>query len=363
MIRDHVRIGSIVCISLFGVAICNPLSGKNPTIVNGDFRQWENGRPVGWTIEIGAKTGADQPVSTVRQIAGPALAVSGNEATKAWRSVSQTVDVRPGASYRLRFKARSKGIKKEGRQYNNCYVGWFSLDGSEKVIGHEVEDLSAETTDWKEFSTDYTVPAGAKRTTVTIFLSKTGLLGVKGVSVESLGKSGDAGVDISAENNLLTNGSFRDWEGGKPSDWEVDIGASNGADAPLSEIKPIGDAGLQLSGSARTLAWQALSQDIKTKAGATYLATFQASAKKIARQGRQFDNCYVGVFHFDDYGKRLAMNIEDLSSVGEWKPITMSFTTPPRTAKSSVMIFLSKSGTLMVKDLVVTEAARRRPFR
>ena len=333
------------------------LISAEPLITNGDFEHWNGDVPRGWKVEIGAKTGADRPVSIVQRIAGPALMLRGDASTKAWRSVSQELAVEPGGSYRLEFDARSKGVKKEGRQYNNCYVGWMSLDGQGKVAGRAIEDISDATGNWRHFTVDYTVPAQADTTVVTVFLSKTGLIGVKGVQAERAAPAAGGG------NNLLTNGTFEKWTGEKPDAWTIEVGAKTGADTPVSTVKKLGDAGLSLSGNARTMAWRSLSQDVEARPGKSYTVTFQASATGITREGRQYNNCYVGVMHFDGGGQRLDMAIEDLSGVKNWRPVKVTFTPPPNTKKTSVLIFLSKSGTLKIKDVRVEEAAPGRPFR
>ncbi len=341
-------------IALSIASVCQPHAVAEESLIrNGNFQHWEGDAPQGWKVEIAARNGGDQPVSEVGRMAGPALTLRGDAKTMAWRSVSQEVSVKAGGTYRLKFVARSKGVKREGRQFDNCYVGWMSLDAAGKLIGRALEDVSTGAADWTQFAVDYTVPKQANKTIVAVFLSKTGLVGVKDVTVAAVERA----------ENLLVNGAFEDWTNGVPDSWTLDIGAKSGADTPLSTVKPLGAAGVVLSGNARTMAWRSLSQEVPVQVGKTYTVEFEASAVQIRRQGRQYDNCYVGVMCLDGDGKRLDIATQDLSNARAWRSQQMSFTPPPQTAQAKVLIFLSKSGQLKIRDLYVREATPSGSFR
>jgi hypothetical protein len=166
-----------------------------------------------------------------------------------------------------------------------------------------------------------------------------------------------------ADESLVQNDNFERWNDLVPEGGEIEIGAKNGAETPVSEIKRIAGPALMLRGDARTMAWKSLGQDVALTPGKTYSLSFQASAKGIKREGRQFDNCYVGVMHFDASGKRLDMAIKDLSRVTRWQPQAIRFTTPAESAKSTLSMFLSKSGSLKMKDVSLQEATPEKPFR
>ncbi|MCG8650415.1 MAG: hypothetical protein MI861_11320 [Pirellulales bacterium] len=352
--RLSAQIGFPLCVLVALWALRGPTAwGQESLVTNGDFSQWENDRPQGWKVEIGARNGADAPVSEVKPIAGPALMLRGNAATMAWHSVSQELPVDAGGSYRLNFTARSKDLKREGRQRDNCYAGWFSFDTNGKVIDRKITDLSTGTGDWKRFEVDYTIPAQADSTVIIFFLSKTGLIGIKQVEV----------TPAPASENLLRNGSFRAWSNGRPDSWQVEIGARNGGNAPRSKVSRLDDQGITLSGNAQTVAWQSVGQDVQVRAGKTYALRFEALAEKIRREGRQFNNCYVGVLSFDANEKRLDMKIEDLSGYQRWRDAEIKFSPPGNARKTSVLIFLSQSGTLHIKNVRLQEVASRTPFR
>ncbi len=338
-------------------------------VANGSFQKWTDGAPDGWTVEIGATNGAEAPKSVVQSIKGPALMLRGDASTMAWHSVSQELPVQLGGKYRLEFETRTKDIRREGRQHNNCYVGVMSMDGNGKPIAPKIEDVAADSGQWKKHRVDFAVPSSAKSTKLLVFLSKSGILGVKNVSVTPLDGTvapvAASTIDAPAKpsSSLLTNGDFTAWTNGRPDGWKVDIGARNGADEPTSQITKLSDPGLALQGFESTLAWHSLSQDVPVRKGGTYSLEFQALSKSVQQQGNQFNNCYVGVMCFDAAGKKIDMATKDLSRVSRWTKQKLDFRVPQNAAKTQVLIFLSKSGTLSVKDLRVQEATPGRPFR
>ena len=103
-----------------------PCQDPGPQVENGSFAQWNKNLPVGWTVEIGATNGADEPRSIIKKGPGPSLELSGDARTFAWHSVSQTIDVIPGQSLKLSYEGKAIGIKREGRQFVNCYVALFA---------------------------------------------------------------------------------------------------------------------------------------------------------------------------------------------------------------------------------------------
>ena len=113
--------------------------GAESLVTNGNFQKWTDGVPDGWEVTIGAKNGADQPTSVVSSIKGPALMLRGDARTMAWYSLSQDLDLQPGDVYTLSFEAQSEGIRREGRQYDNCYVGLMSFDADGKQVDVSLE--------------------------------------------------------------------------------------------------------------------------------------------------------------------------------------------------------------------------------
>jgi hypothetical protein len=367
-----------------GLLLAAGAFGAEPLITNGDFEKWTGGVPEGWEVEIGAKNGGDRPKSEVKRIKGPALMLRGDASTMAWHVVGQEIPARPGRSYCLAFASRTKDVQREGRQYDNCYVGVMSFDEAGRRVAEKADDVTADSTDWTSHRVVFTVPPNAASTKVMIFLSKTGILGVKNVSVTEVGGPSASGAkpaggtevekpsaaegeapaaDRDEPEGLLPNGDFRDWTDGRPDGWKVDIGANNGADEPKSEILQMEGPALALRGNASTMAWHSLSQELPVRKGRTYTLEFMARSENVQREGRQFDNCWVGVWSFDAGENRMGATVEDLSRGGRWKKYRIHFNLPPNAQSTRVLIFLSKSGTLMVKDLCLKEATPERPFR
>jgi hypothetical protein len=342
--------------------------GAEPLIRNGDFRRWADGVPDGWNVTIGAKNGAEQPISDLRPIKGPALMLRGDARTMAWRSVSQEFEAKAGTRYVLEFEARARDVKREGRQYDNCYVGVFFFGRGEQVMARETKDLSQDRGAWTKHRIDFQVPRGAASSRVMIFLSKTGILGVRNLTVTPFGRtaaSDDGGTPTAVveDDPLVNNGDFSRWADGRPEGWTVDIGAKNGGEDPRSEIAPIGETGLALRGEASTLAWHSLAQELDLQPGDTYTLSFDAQSSGIRREGNQFDNCYVGVMSVDGNGKRLDMSVKDLSRSVRWQEHRINIRVPANAEKTQLLIFLSKTGTLRIKNIRVKEAIPGRPFR
>ena len=123
--------------------------GAESLVTNGDFQKWTDGVPDGWKVEIGAMNGAEEPKSEVKPIKGPALMLRGDASTMAWHSVNQQIPVRPRGSYCLDFESRTREIRREGRQHNNCYVGVMSLDSAGKPDERKFEDVAGSGAAWQ----------------------------------------------------------------------------------------------------------------------------------------------------------------------------------------------------------------------
>ncbi|MGI9516520.1 MAG: S41 family peptidase, partial [Pirellulaceae bacterium] len=156
------------------------------------------------------------------------------------------------------------------------------------------------------------------------------------------------------ENNLVANGTFEDWADEVPVDWDVGIGANNGGDAPVSEIRQGEGPSLELSGDAATLAWRSVSQDVPVTAGTSYRLSYVVKTADVRREGNQYDNCFVGVFQKDARGELLSRDFWP-SNIAEFTPASAVFRVAPGATTAQVLIFLSKSGTLNVKDISLVE--------
>lgn len=155
-----------------------------PLLRNGEFREWSGGVPTGWTVSTGATTGGSRE-SHVGPVDESGLELRGDRETGIWRSVSQSAAVVPGASYRLSFETQADGVRREGRQFGNCYVGVLLFDAAGERKAVEVRSIFEPALVPGQLVV--TVPDGSARADVTIFLSQTGTLRVRQVGLEPVG--------------------------------------------------------------------------------------------------------------------------------------------------------------------------------
>ncbi|MCA9258745.1 MAG: hypothetical protein KDA61_06080, partial [Planctomycetales bacterium] len=124
-----------------------------------------------------------------------------------------------------------------------------------------------------------------------------------------------AGLEaLQAAAPTIANPDFAQWQDGLPVGWNIDIGAQNGADSPRSEVKRIVGPALMLRGDAATKAWCVVSQSIDAAPRGQYTLRFLSRTKDIAREGPQFDNCYVAVTFFDATGNLIDKHVQDVSA-------------------------------------------------
>jgi hypothetical protein len=91
--------------------------------VNSDLEKWQDGKPLDWSIIVGATEG-EGPKSVIKTGAGrlsdgQSLALSGDHSTQRWQAVFQSFDVTPGEIFRLSGWLRSENITRDGHRYSN----------------------------------------------------------------------------------------------------------------------------------------------------------------------------------------------------------------------------------------------------
>jgi len=245
-------------------------------LVNGDFRDWTDGVPNGWKTEIGAWRERDGPRSEIIQLEDPGLALRGDAATLIWRAVSQEVPLRKGRAYRLEFEARSEDIRLEGKQFDNCYVGFLSYDADGDLLDPRGERLS-NVTQWEARSVDFTVPANAVMSKVMIFLSQTGTLKVRNLTLREIAPPAvrpDPKPQPDAPTTSIPPGWISLFDGkslsgwrpvGSPGAWSVENGAIVGRDGQSllvtkkeygafllqMDVKILGDSGVVFPPAAK----------------------------------------------------------------------------------------------------------------
>jgi hypothetical protein len=183
-------IGSLILIAVLlqpGWACAAVPQTSDNLVTNGSFSKWNGNLPVGWNVTIGASNGAAQPVSNVNKGEGPSLELSGNANTLAWNFVSQSVAAQPDETYRLTCEAKATGVKREGRQYDNCYVGVWFKNRAGKNLGNQFVVIGSE--DYQQTSLVFRTPPQTALVDLAIFLSKTGKLNVKDVRLDRFASS------------------------------------------------------------------------------------------------------------------------------------------------------------------------------
>jgi hypothetical protein len=161
---------------------------------NGNFEHWESGIPTAWTIDVGARSG-NATSSKLKPLDEGGVELSGDASTGQWKSLSQKIAIPAGASLRLRFEARTEGLKRELRQFDNCYIGLAAFDAAGKRLSLQVRDLFE--TAWAPGQLVVKLPDAATSVDVLCFLSKTGVLQVRNIRLERV-EAGDS-FDVLAD--------------------------------------------------------------------------------------------------------------------------------------------------------------------
>ncbi len=175
-----------LAILIIGCVIANAKLDAQPDpasgvlIQNGQFEKWQDGLPVGWTAEKGA--GADQgKESLIQPLDKGGIRMSGDSMTQVWRSLNQELTAKPGSTLTLKYEARSNGLRREGNQFDNCFVALFFADQQGTRLGMPYGNVTS--TRWTKDQFSAKVPEGTVKTSVLVFLSKTGKLEVRSVAV------------------------------------------------------------------------------------------------------------------------------------------------------------------------------------
>ncbi len=207
-------------------------------LAGADFTKWINGEPEGWTVEVGARSGGEKP-SSLAPMLGGGIELAGDATTGQWRSVSQKVKLPPdSAGLRLRFAARAKGLKREGRQFNNCYIGLATFDASGKRLSMQVrEPFEPELAPGQLV---VKLPAGAASADVILFLSKTGSLQVKDASLERLTPADSYGVLVDELDRYYSFFALKkfDWRK-RAAEYEAAGRKAESADEFVAAVQPL----------------------------------------------------------------------------------------------------------------------------
>ena len=161
-----------------------PAAPPPPLLRNADFSDWVVGKPWSWTLELGAQHG-EGPESRVTKGPKGGVRIEGDAATKRWLLLAQPVDLAPKSVVRLRWEVRALGLQLDPGQRGNAYVGLRThMKDSGTLEGFRVSGELREV--WTPGELVARMPEPPTRTSVVVFLSQTGALEVRGLSLEVL---------------------------------------------------------------------------------------------------------------------------------------------------------------------------------
>ncbi len=165
----------------------------------------------------------------------------------------------------------------------------------------------------------------------------------------------------STDQTLVKNSSFQQWTNGVPDGWNVGIGAYRGSQTPASEVRQGAGPSLELHGDRTTKGWNYVMQEVTLQPGAYYQLRFTAKSTGIRLDENQFDNCYGGIFLKNGQDKNVS---QVLSTVGWEDYLTESlvFAVPEGITRGQLFFFLSKTGTLNVKEVVLKKLDKTDSF-
>lgn len=355
---------------MLGWTACAALAAfQGSALVNGDFEAKAPAADeiAGWKVEIGARNGGIEPLSglaldaSVKRQGKQSLRLSGDSSTRAWRFVSQEVDVRPGARCRLRAFVKTDGVRQEkvdGKipQFLNCYVALFALDRAGQVVAKELRTPKQPRDDWRELSVELTVPETSRRVRAATFLSMSGTMWIDDVRLDASGGSAPPVAEAVFSEGFENADAV-------PSEWKEEMGARNGEGPTRTEIsidRNVGAPGsprsLALRGDAGTIFWYALRRAFPAAAGDVVRLRAQARARDVHKEGIQFPNFHAHVFFRDAAGKDLAPARFAHPGTGtyEWKAVEVENTAPEGAAEAVVGVFLSMSGHVWLDRIEVT---------
>ncbi|MCK5132102.1 MAG: hypothetical protein KAR40_08130 [Candidatus Sabulitectum sp.] len=163
-----------------------------------------------------------------------------------------------------------------------------------------------------------------------------------------------------AETPVLHDLCFDDFDDGLLRYMQITVGATSGYGQRYSiisqdfSIKTGGGSSLRMEGSIDTDCWYALSQDVPQDIG-TLRVEYNIRGEDIHCEGNQFDNCYAGFIYRDSRGNRQFCTNRYEGSF-DWKQDSLQLNIEELNASDiQFSIFLSKSGTLWVDDVVFSE--------
>src|SRR5688572_5630792 len=265
----------------------------------------------GWTLELGAQNGAQEPKSVVEldtqeQHGGRAsLRFSGDQATRGWLAAKQQIEVRPGAKYSLEAWSKTAGIEPNGFGLDNCYIGIFLYDAAGQLVGRELAQPTRPASAWTKHELSLEAPATARKGYVFLFLSMLGDLWVDDLELEIHGGESPPAPEVVWREDFAAAKKVS-------SEWKSKVGATNGTGGADSEVGIDASQGaegspnsLRLAGDAGTLRWTHLVREFPAKPGELFRWSGLVRAQDVRREGNQFANLHLDLGFVDSRGEVL----------------------------------------------------------
>ena len=158
-------------------------SAVEPTVENGSFRQWRDGRPVGWEIADGA-VGEGASSLQIRPADGGGLSLEGGPDVGRWPILTQRVRVASGEGFRLLFQARAVNVRREKGQFESCAISCSFRTADDRLVTRASRTIVGG--EWSEGFLTMHAPPGTAFAEIEIFLAKSGVLQVRAVRAQRI---------------------------------------------------------------------------------------------------------------------------------------------------------------------------------
>ena len=159
---------------------------------------------------------------------------------------------------------------------------------------------------------------------------------------------------------VLHDLSFDEFPQGVPMYMNMRVGATSGYGQRSStvsrdcEIKTEGSSSLRIDGDIDTDLWNSLYLDVPRDTEVLDV-TYDVRGENIHLEGNQFDNCYAGFIYRDSEGNR-QFTSNTYEDSFEWRQDSLQLNVKELCASGvQFIIFMSKSGTLWIDDVVFSE--------
>ena len=165
-------------------------AGEN-LIANGSFEEQGPNGALHWSFTEGARTagatGATSEVSWPTVDGSVVLQLHGTPSTRSWTAViANPIPVAAGDEVVLSARMKNEAVRREGNQFDNCYIGVELLDANGKRVDARPMSLPDGDHAWTEQRIRFRVPDRATQARVTAFLSKSGTVWFDDIALETL---------------------------------------------------------------------------------------------------------------------------------------------------------------------------------